>query len=276
MGFLKKKSSSSTQTDIAEQTLQKVVKLSYIQSLAINGSIIDPRSLVETKGSKIDVQGSEDTKRNAIEEINHKLGDSGSAILGHTIGGGIGAIASLFGGKKVTTDIAASVEDTGWTLVKTWLQPEFDVIRYAIGIKELSVSQFTYVPVSEFISKSWQSPKGIIKVTLLVDQFIPPQFPPGSYIEYYIKPDLKELDWIRINPLGVPSQFTDAGDIIPRIITFNVERSISSHIEESYINTAEPVKSIRLKAVLRRPNEMMSYSPVLRSYRLSFSLWNGL
>lgn len=222
-------------------------------------------------------------KNNFIESLNSKFGTKGAAKLGNSIGsllGGslgstIGAFLPLLG-KKVEQSGTVKVEDTGWTLVKTWNQPEFDIIRYAIGIKDLSIASFTYTPISEIVSKPWVSPKEIIKVTLFVDQFIPPNFPPGTFIEYYIKPDLKDSDWTRINSLNSPTQYKEDGTIVPRIITFNTEKPVSSRIEESYITTAEPVKSVRFRALLKRPDSLDSYSPILKSYRLNFNLRNGL
>lgn len=271
-----KKSKTETKTEVTEATLTKIVKLSYIQSLAIDGGVTDPKSLVgESTGDSVTIDSKDPNKYDKATKISNKLGSIGTALLPGGLGATLKVVSALFG-KKVETSSNTTIEDSGWTLVKTWAQPQFDVIRYALGIKELTVSQFTYQTVSEIISKSWSSPKEITKVTLTVDQFIPPQFPPGVYIEYYIKPDIKDVDWIRINALSLPTQYTSEGTIIPRIITFNTERPVSSNLEQAYVNTSEPVRSIRFKAILKRPEDLTTYTPILRSYRMIFSLRNGL
>src|SRR5690606_13200554 len=109
-----------------------------------------------------------------------------------------------------------SVKDSGWSFVKSWKEPQFNIIRYALGIRELEISQFSYVPTSEFISTPWQSPKEIAKVTLMVDQFIPSEFPVGNnFINYYIKPEIPEAEWIPINPIDLPTKYTEDGKIVP-------------------------------------------------------------
>ena len=284
MSLFRKKRKTETTTSVNEQSLQKIIKLSYIQSLALSGGIIDTKSLLETSATSTTTDLGNSNSENLIEkQIVDRFGVGGSHLVGGTIGsliGGslgsvLGTFAALFG-KKVEKSGNIKIEDSGWQLVKTWNQPEFDLLRYAIGIKDLAISTFTYVNVSEVVSTPWVSPKEILKVTLTVDQFIPNNFPPGVYIEYYIKPDTKDADWIRINSLNSSTQYKEDGTIVPRIITFNTEKPISSRIEESYITTKEPVKSIRFRALLKRPESLEGYSPILKSYRLSFSLRNGL
>lgn len=117
---------------------------------------------------------------------------------------------------------------------------------------------------------------------LTVDQFIPSTFPPGTYIKYYIKPNIEDIDFIQINPLGLTSIFKEDGTIVPRIINFNTEKPLSSRLEDTYFYTDTPVKEIVLKAVLTRPeslegsSDVDGYSPVLRSYRLLMYPKNGL
>lgn len=277
MGLFKKKKRTETQTEKVTTTLNKIVKLTYIQSLAVNGGLVDARTISgETDATKEEFKDVDKAKDKLSKLATPTaLAAAGSYLFGINPIIGSKLIQGLFG-KKVTKDVSVTVEDSGWSLVKTWSQPQFDVIRYAIGIKELTVSQFTYVPVSEIVSKPWAAPKEITKVVLRVDQFIPPQFPPGIFIEYYIKPDVKDSDWIRINALDAPTQYNDKGLIVPRIITFNTERPVSSRLEDAYVNTEEPVKSIRFKAILKRPEALTTFSPVLKNYRLVFSLRNGL
>ena len=259
--------SKKTQVDksTTKVTLAKIVKFSYLQSLAIEGGL----------GTSKDLAGE-------TEAINTKNATEFNKYIDRKTF----ASAPIRGRrKKITTHTAIDLKDSGWSLVKTWNQPQFDVIRYAIGIKELIVTQFTYVPVSEVVSTPWGSPKEISKIVLLVDQFIPSEFPAGGqFIEYYIKPDVQDVEWIRINPLGLPTVFTTEGKIIPRIINFNTERPAKSKLEDSFISTDAPVKTIRFRAVLKRPDTIVgkpdisanAYTPVLKSYRLLITPRGGL
>lgn len=274
MGLFSKKKTKVEKVDDTT-TQSKIVKLTYLQSIAINQGVTSAQELTETEGSTKKITDSSTLKNTNISEKTQNIG----SILLSPVVRTLGAIGNALFGKKVTKSVNLDVTDSGWTVQKIWNEPQFDVIRYSIGLKELSISQFSYAEVSEFISTSWISPKPIAKVTLAVDQYIPPQFPPGMYIDYYIKPEIKDSDWIQINPLDLITRYDLKGKIVPRIITFNSEKNIKSSIEESTISTSEDVKAIRLKVVFKRPadiEEAKSYSPILRNYRLLLTPQNGL
>lgn len=244
--------------------------------MAIDGGLSAVGAIAgETKGEEKNFDSS--TSKDKVDEFFRDT--AGDMSLPGLINDGstlIGSIARGLFGKKTRTSTKVNVKDSGWSLTKTWNQPQFDIIRYGIGLRELTIAQFTYVPVSEVVSKPWLSPKEISKISLIVDQFIPPQFSPGTqYIEYYIKPDIEETEWTRINPLSLPTIFESGGSIIPRIISFNTEKPINSRLEDSYIITKQPVKAVRFRAVLKRPEVLeddtisaSSYTPILKSYRL--------
>jgi hypothetical protein len=277
MGLFGGKKKTTTQTTVDRTVATKIVKLTYLQSLALSGGLATAGELSgETTGSTTTSDGKHSTNKNFISKLNDKIQNPVVAILSQGALNISSAITNALFGKKTTRDVSVTVKDSGWSLVRTWAQPQFDIIRYAIGIKELTASQFTYENVSEVVSKPWASPKEIIKVHILVDQFIPPQFPPGVFIEYYIKPDTKDSNWVRINPIDLPSQFNEDGTLIPRIISFNTERPVGSRLEEAYVNTTEPVKSVRFRAILKRPDDMESYSPILKSYRMLLTPKGGL
>lgn len=269
--FSKSKKKTKVERSVTTTTETKIVKFTYLQSLAIYGGLGDVKALAgETKESEANIKDGKVTK-DGITRALEKSAQTLPPILDNI---SRSIVNGLFG-KKTSVNVEATIKDSGWILQKTWLEPQFDIIRYALGIKELSLAQFTYVPVSEIISLAWESPKEIEKVSLIVDQFVPKQFPVGpTYIDYYVKPDIDQADWIRINPIGLPTVFNDKGKIVPRIITFNTEKPVNSRLEESYLSTDKPVKSIKFKAVLKRPgaledgNDSSSYSPILKSYRM--------
>jgi len=271
------KSKKKTSIEVTKEkfTQSKIVKFTYLQTLAIDRGVTKVRKIAgETEGTEETTKG-RDVRQNLSSKVEEGLNNVLDTI-------GLPGISSPFG-KKVTKDVKQTVKQTGWNVVKIWNQPQFDIIRYAIGIKELTIAQFTYEQVSELVSIPWSSPKEVSKVTLSVSEFIPKVFPPGVYIEYYIRPNIKDFPWTRINPIGSPSVFNEDGTIVPRIINFNVERPISSRLEDSYITTEEPVKEVIFRAILKRPDNIEGttasadgYSPILKSYRLLMVPKNGL
>lgn len=287
MGLFSKKKTKTEKIDkkIVES---RIVKFSYLQSLAIESGLGTAKEFSgETEASEETIDET-DVRKNKAERINSDLNEIPDLLdfaFFDNLGDILGSIGSALFGKEVTKKLDLKIKDSGWNFVKSWKEPQFDIIRYAIGVRELTVSQFRYVPVSEFVSVPFSSPKDIQKVSLIVDQFIPSQFPPGvGYIEYYIKPEVADAEWIRINGVDLPTQYDENGNIIPRIITFNTEQSVNANLEESYIETGGEIKSIRFKAIIKRPetiegnNEVSadSYTPILRSYKLLMYPRGGL
>ena len=275
MGFLKKRSRRSTETITQTIIEHKIIKLTYLQTLAIVSGLGDTTEIAgETEG--FTAEGI-DTAAKTAHLASGKAGSDRSRRAG-----GIGG--DTVGKKKKQDSIKTSIDDKGWRVVKTWLQPEFDKIRYALGIRELTIAQFRYEKVSEVISKPWGSPKDITKVSLIVDQFIPPQFPPGQdYLQFYVKPESPDADWIRINPIDNRTVYDSKGKIVPRIINFNTERPATARLEDAFITTKQEVRQMRFRAVLNRPDSISGsdtpadgYTPILKSYRMLIHPRGGL
>lgn len=290
MGLFSKKK-TTTQVKVEKITATKIVKLSYTQSVLINGGTAEVSEFAGITGpSEEQLSATDSSRRNQAARANNAVleGLSGrvdsftanalNAAYNAVLFGVPSIVSSLFG-RKVKRSVRVDSKESGWSIVKTWAQPEFDIIRYAIGIKDIGVSQFNYANVSEMISKPWSSPKEVIKIRLLVEQFIPSEYPTGTYIEYYIKPGDSEDKWIRINPIELPTAYSESNltKPIPRIISFNSERPINAREEESYILTSRPVKSVRLKIIIKRPENSLSTStPIVRNYKLLMTPKNGL
>ena len=235
-----KKSKSTTTTYQTTTTKTKVVKLSYVQTLATFNDLADVTQL-QTAGSSEDTGSSSKGK---------------SGFLG-------------LGSKKKTT-VSSQESSSGEKLKDQWLQPEFDRIRYAIGVREMTVSSYEFSEEAEFVSVPYLSPKEIVKVNIIVDQYIPPQFDQNqNWIDYYIKPEGSE-EWIKINPLNHPTKFDSSGDIVPKIINFNLPKPATAQLEDKYQTTDDPVKQFRFRAVIRRPSggNFDSMTPLLKSYRM--------
>lgn len=277
MAFHKKK---KTKTEVIEYnlTLAKVVKLTYLESLALEGSLISAGEF-ETDGED-EFQKLEDESQysqNEADRISRRIKQSGTDPAGI-----ISGIVSAFG-KKTKQSRQLEARQNGYQVARVWNQPQFDIIRYAIGIKDVTVAQFTYAKNSEIVSVPFRSPKEITKVVCRASQFIPSIFPPGNYIEYYIKANQEGSNWIRINPLDFATVFDDSGRIIPRVINFNTEAPLQSRLEESFVITEKPVTEVLFKAILGRPESLENttvsadgYSPILKSYRLLMTPRDGL
>lgn len=278
MGFLKKK---KTSTEVVEWdvTIAKVVKLTYLESLALEGSLINANEY-ETAGEEDFRKLDENSryKQNEADRIKKDLRKVGGDWI-DPVGN---AILSAFGRKTKQSSVLSSREN-GFQVARVWNQPQFDVIRYAVGIRDLTVAQFVYAKNSEIVSVPFRSPKEITKVVCRASQFIPSIFPPGNYIEYYIKANQEGSNWIRINPLDFATVFDSSGKIIPRVINFNTEAPLQSRLEESFVITEKPVTEVLFKAILGRPESLENttvsadgYSPILKSYRLLMTPRDGL
>lgn len=272
--------STRTTTETTNITATKIVKLTYMQSLIADGgtaSVDDFAGLSNPETLDLDPRNRQTF--NTIGEVNDQVAQIGGlgTILANVATYGLVAISNALFGSSTRTSRSINLSTTGWSIVKTWKQPEFNIIRYALGIRELQVSNFKYAAVSELVSKPWKSPKEITKIRLLVNQYIPEDFPPGSYIDYYIKPNSEEVDWIRINPVQLPSAYSENGNVIPRILYFNSEKPIGEASEERYFITTVPVTSIRLKIILRRPESLPdTMTPVVKNYRILMTPRGGL
>lgn len=220
-----------------------VVKLSYLQTLAVAQGLIDPQSELETAGESGITQDKAKTKTSFIPFL------------------GIG---------KGKSSVKTTFDTSGLKLKDQWLQPYFDRIRYTIGIKELVVAKYTFAEKSEFISVPFLSPKEVIKVHVVVDEYIPPQFDENqTWIQYFIKPEGSDT-WIEIAPQNAKTKFNSTGDIVPKIINFNIPKPAIVAIESKFNYTPDPVKKLRFKAVLSRPvgGDNDSITPLLKSYRM--------
>lgn len=171
--------------------------------------------------------------------------------------------------KKVQTTISSA--DSGWRMNKEWLEVNYDKMRYAIGIRELSVFNYKFSPTSELVSKRFSSPKEIIKAQLEVVEEIPAEFSPEMrYIEYYIS--FNDGDWHRINPTGHPTLYSNEGDVVPEILTVNFETSgPGGSTTIKAITTEMPAKQVRLRAIMKNDPSLANpeyYTPVLKKYRV--------
>lgn len=160
-----------------------------------------------------------------------------------------------------------SIEDTGWQVTKYWTQTYYDLFRYAIGIRDIQAFAHDYALTSTLITREFSSPKEIRKVVLETDHYIPP----GTNIKYYVSVNGGE-SWHQINPLNKPSIYNEDGSVVPRIL--NLNQTGLNEQEQKNVFTSEPVRGVRLRAVLSSGNR--SVTPVLKKYRLLMYPVEGL
>lgn len=136
--------------------------------------------------------------------------------------------------------------------------------RWAIGIKDMALATTNYDQSSTLVSKSFKVDGVIDKVAIEADYDIPADFndAEGQWVEFFVSPN-DGADWFQI------SNIQDDFYSIPEIISFN--NPIPKEFREvnvAYYNVKEVVNSITVKIVLRRPADLVSSTPVVRSYKL--------
>lgn len=179
-----------------------------------------------------------------------------------------GGLRGWLFGKTITN---TNEKDSGWSIARDWLQVQYDKMRYAIGIRELSVFKYRFSPTSEFVSKKFTSPKEIIKAQLEVIEEIPSEFNPAQrYIEYYLSFD--DENWHRVNPTGSPTLYLEDGQIAPEILTINFDiAGAGPNQSVRNITTDSPATSVRVKVIMKNDPSVGnpdSYTPVLKKYRV--------
>lgn len=212
-----------------------------------------------------------------------QVGAAGGPI-GMAVGAILGAVlGSLFGSKKKSETTVGEQ-----TISRQWLINKNDKERFAIGIRDINLFANVFAESSEIVSKEYFSPKPISKIKLHIEESIPSMFyltegmekTRNDWIKYYISID-NGVSWNRISPTTHGMTLSKDGiNYLPEIININ------SDIEETerdnplaYIDSPEPVRSVRFKAVLSRPSNIKDaehYTPVLSQYALQIYPLGGL
>jgi hypothetical protein len=182
-------------------------------------------------------------------------------------------------GSEGASSVSTVFSDTGWAISRTWLETWWDKIRWSIGIREIGIFNYRYAETSELVSVPFSSPMPIEKVTLRVDENIPPSYPASQrWIQYFVTPD-NGKSWHRINPLDHPTLFGGGdGKPMPRIITFNPDFSEEDSNDKKFVRTTSPVTQVRFRAVFLRPpgESFEGTTPILKAYRMLIYPKGGL
>jgi hypothetical protein len=139
--------------------------------------------------------------------------------------------------------------------------------RYAIGIREVDLSTYQFEATSQYISVPFQTDAPIKGITLDVTEIIPSQFAQSQlqsppWIRYFISID-NGKNWNEIVPRGRQG-------ITQYIINANIPKE-GRFPNVGYIDTLDPVNSVRLRIDLMRPTDIPDhafYTPVVKEYKL--------
>jgi hypothetical protein len=126
-------------------------------------------------------------------------------------------------------------------IIKT---PTGDKLRYAIGLRDIDIRGFQYLPEGEIISEAYSfvDNNEIRKVAMDANQN-PLEESSLASIKYFLSPDNGQT-WNEVRPKSFEG-FANEESAAREIVDYNGS-------DENTINTSVPVTSIRLKAVLKR------------------------
>lgn len=257
---------SSTKTERETRIIERVVPLSYERSLIMTHTHADglKKEVATETDAAVPIEFNETTANLLGIDTGIKVGTVVGDILGF-----------LFGSTSVDTSISKG----GWQVAEQWTEARFDKARYMVGIRELGAYSYEYAPESAFVSKPFRSPRPIGKVSLFVDEFIPQEFinenPRTPWIAYEVSFD--DRNWYRIAPISNVVSLNQDGEPIPQIININSDLpQRSRNPREAFLDLANEVTQVRLRVTMKRPGDLVEFSPVLRSYRMKLALKGGL
>lgn len=150
--------------------------------------------------------------------------------------------------------------DSGWQVVLQKSITNTEKERYAIGIRDINVFGYSYANKSEIESTTFSVPANIKKISLDVSDHVPPEFDEKRYIKYYISAG--GSDWMEINPTSKKPYYSEDG-LVPKIYNINREEPLKGNIESE-----EPVREVKIKIEISRPDQLPYYTPFVNSYKL--------
>ncbi len=150
-------------------------------------------------------------------------------------------------------------------VVKNLLQKRelFKGKRWVIGLRDINIEQVNYVLESSMVTKPLRVNGIVDRVTLSADVEIPESFDTSkNWVEFYVSPN-DGLSWFQI------SRIQDDTYGIPEVIAFNDPTPEAFRDRfTSYETVSTSVTALRLKIVLKRPQDTPTATPIVRSFRL--------
>jgi hypothetical protein len=139
----------------------------------------------------------------------------------------------------------------------------FDALRWAIGIRDISVYSTKYKTTSSMISKKFQVPGGVDRVSLEADILLPSGYPTDTaWVRFFISPD-DGLTWHQI------SRIEDKELGIPEIVAYNDSLPQELRLQGvEYYDLLDTPDSLRLKIEIDRETSNQGLSPIVKSYKV--------
>lgn len=184
--------------------------------------------------------------------------------------------AELAGGSH---HIGQQVESGGWKVKDQYTVTKWDRARYGIGVKELGIWAYQYDVKSGFVSVPFKTPKPIRSVSLHADELIPKAFNADDvrpWIKYWLSLDDGQ-NWHPIAPVGEGPAARVDGKRVPQSLHVNTGLPEAERDPRTgYVDFDMEVNTMRLKAILERPDGITDMTPVLKGYRLRAIVRGGL
>jgi hypothetical protein len=135
---------------------------------------------------------------------------------------------------------------------------KFEGFRWCIGVRDIEVYSCEYAPEGELVTNPFFFDKPLDKISLNVNENIPPLFTNNDatkydWLKYFVSID-DGATWYPITPM---SHEVISNDQPPKIYTVQTIESSEQKLDDkhAYIESEYPVYSMRMKIVARRPED---------------------
>lgn len=137
--------------------------------------------------------------------------------------------------------------------------------RYAIGIKNIALSQYVFQDSGEFYSKDYEFKDEIKSITLYAESSVPNNFDQSQqWIKYYIAFSNEDV-WHEIYPTNMAYKGACTIEINSELT--ETERKLNTRI--CYLDRLLDSKNFQVKVVLKKPEGTQYSSPIVYNYRLN-------
>lgn len=202
-------------------------------------------------------------------------------VAGGAIGKSLGKFLDKSGiartiGKVLGFSSKVRTNDTGWQLKELLLISKQDKSRYAIGVRDVQINKYTYVPNGSLVSNPFRTPKPIHSIALEVDESVPQGVDLRDSVKYEISLD-NGTSWTSISPLRArPVRVSGGSSFVPQLVHVNSQVPIEQRDPNiGYVDLSGPAQSVRLKISFDNQGDTEK-SPVVKSYRMKLILKDEL
>lgn len=148
-------------------------------------------------------------------------------------------------------------------------QEIIDAYRYMLGIRNLSLSSYSFSSHGEYVSNAYRTKEPITSIALESEEYIPGETP--DILKYYISVD-GGLTWHPIYPLhraysGIYKYYVN-NDIIENMLAFE-----SKEKKSKSLSVVGDCTSVQVKIVMERPDmeDGLYSTPIVYGYKLKLT-----